>query len=165
MYWLIGIAVFILLLVCLFLFSVIVIEMDTRVPAAAIRFGGIAKAKIWYDDEWWLDIQVLFYYKHIRMSGIKKKPALAKAKRIKKKSNKKMQKRMLRKIIPLLKTFRVKECTWALDTGDPVWNAQLSLVNFLPFTRRHIFVNFQGQNYFVLKVRNYPWRILYTYFK
>ncbi len=163
MYWLIGIVVFIFLLVFVFLLSVIVIEIDTRVPGAAMRFGGIAKAKIWYEDEWWLDIRVLFYRKLIRMAGIKKKPA--QPKRVKKKPNKKRQKRMLRKILPLLKTFRVKECTWALDTGDPVLNAQLGLVNFLPLTRRHIFVNFQGQNYFVLKASNYPWRILYTYFR
>lgn len=166
MFWLISILVIFILILCLVLLSVIVIEVDTRIPQAGFRWGNLGTATIWYDDEWWLGIQVLFYRKKIRMSAIKRKSAKIQVANARKKPAKKRKlKDVLRKVFSVVKTFEVIECKLAIDTNDYAFNAQLFPLNFLPKGGGHIFINFNNENFFVLKVINYPWKILYSFFK
>lgn len=166
MLWLIGIVVLIFLILCIFLVSVLVIEVDTRVPQAGIRWGFLGKAIIWYDDEWWLSMQLLFFRKTIRVASIKMKSA-KKETVIEKQAPKKRKKikRLLKRILRIIQTFKVIEWTLFIDTGDNVYNAQLYPLIFLSKTYKHIFINFRNENFLLLKIRNYPWKILYTFFK
>lgn len=166
MLWLIGIVVLIFLILCIFLVSVLVIEVDTRVPQAGIRWFFLGKAIIWYDDEWWLSMQLLFFRKTIRVASIKMKSA-KKETVIEKQAPKKRKKikRLLKRILRIIQTFKVIEWTLFIDTGDNVYNAQLYPLIFLSKTYKHIFINFRNENFLLLKIRNYPWKILYTFFK
>jgi hypothetical protein len=48
-------------------------EIDTRSPKAEQRWLGIGGVKVWYEEEWWLSMRILFYRKTIRFSEIKPK--------------------------------------------------------------------------------------------
>ena len=73
--------------------------------------------------------------------------------------------RMLKKSLKVIKTFCVKEWQLSIDTGDNVRNAQLYPLNFMRFTNNHLHINFIGENYFRLKVKSRPWKILYAFLK
>lgn len=164
--WLIIILLFIGLLLCWLLVSPLEIEIDTRSPKAELRWLGIGGVKVWYEEEWWLSLRILFYRKTIRFSEIKPKPKKIKEAATKKKQKRKLKiARMLEKIICVTRTFRVTEWQLAVDTGDHAGNAQLYPLNFLPYTFGHLHVNFRNENFLLLKVRNRPWRILYVFLR
>jgi hypothetical protein len=146
------------------LLSQIRIVIDTRVPEAGIQWVSIGTARIWYDQEWWLGIRVLFFRKTIRLAALQSKP-----KQVKEHSGKKKPgvgtkpRRMWKKLIRTLKTFRINEWQLALDTGDYTQNARLYPLNFLPFTMEHLSVNFKDENYLVVKISNRPWRMIVAY--
>ena len=70
--------------------------------------------------------------------------------------------RLLKKMLRVVKTFRVTEWQLAIDAGDYTRNAQLYPLNFLPCAFEHLHINFMEDNYMVLKIRNCPWKIVYT---
>jgi hypothetical protein len=163
MLWLIGIILFLLLILCWLLLSNLVIAFDTRTPKAEIQWGTIGKACIWYEDEWWLKIRILFYQKTIRISDIKSKAGKRKIVDEKKKPKKKFYlKFSLAKLFRLINTFRITEWKLAIDTGDHTRNAQLYPMNFFPSVFRHLYINFSNENYLVLKIKNRPWKMLYA---
>ena len=148
------------------IFSPLVLEIDTRMPQAAIRWIRIGKARVWYDNEWWLSFRIFFYRKTIRFSDIKSKTKRIKAAKPKEKRKRKMRiSRLLRKMIRVLKTFRLTEWQLAIDTGDYCLNAQLYPLNYLPHAFEHLHINFAGKNYFVMKMKNRPLNILYAYLR
>ncbi len=65
----------------------------------------------------------------------------------------------------VLATFRVEQWQLAIDTGDYVLNAQLYPVNFLPRCYGHLQINFTGENYGYIRIRNRPWQLLYAYLR
>jgi len=166
MAWVIGILTMLVLIICLLLLSIIIIEVDTRVPEAAVRWGVIGNAKIWYAGEWWLRLQLPFYRKTFRMADMKSN-RLKRKTIIEKEKPKKGRKLKLvvKKIFRVMKSFRVSEWKLALDSGDYVTNAQIYPLNFFPKVFRHLFVNFNGENFLVLKMSNRSWKILYNFFR
>lgn len=72
---------------------------------------------------------------------------------------------MLKKIIRVIKTFRVTRWQLAVDTGDYVRNAQLYPLNYTKYTFNHLYINFTGENYLTLTIRNRPWKIIYALLK
>jgi hypothetical protein len=166
MEWVIGLMLLLILLLCWILFSLLSLELDTRVPQAGIKWGIIGKVRIWYDDVWRLRINAPFYEKTFCLSELKTKPRKIKTTGTGKKEKKKRSLRTILKMITAItKTFRVTEWKLAMDTGDHTLNAPLYPLNFLPHTANHLFVNFQNENYLVLKVRNRPWKIVYVILK
>lgn len=166
MIWLIGIVTLLLAIAGWLLFSQIRIVIDTRVPEAGIRWVSIGTARIWYDEEWWLGIHVLFFRKTIRLTELKSKTKQLKDHTGKKKPASRVKpRRMRKKLIRLLNTFRVNEWQLAVDTGDYTQNARLYPLNFLPFTADHLSVNFRDENYLVVKVSNRPWRMIVSYLR
>ena len=165
MIWLIGILALIFITLCIILLSILVIEIDTRIPQAGIRWGTIGKARIWYDEEWWLSIQLLFYRKIFRMADIKNKPAKTKNEAKNKTKKTGRVKNILKRMSRTIKTFQVVEWKLAIDTGDTVRNAQLYPLNFFPKIYNHLFINFTNENFFVLRITNRPWKILYALFR
>ena len=73
--------------------------------------------------------------------------------------------RVLKKLIRVLKTFRVTEWQLAVDTGDHTVNAQWYPMNFLPYTYKNLQINFIDENYLVLKMRNRPWKIVFAFLR
>jgi hypothetical protein len=166
MAWVIGILALLVLIICLLLLSIIILEVDTRVPQAALRWGVIANAKIWYAGEWWLKLQFPFYRKTFRIADMKSKRTKRKA-IIEKEKPKKRRKLnlIIKKIYRVIKSFQVSEWKLALDSGNYVTNAQIYPLNFFPKVFKHLFINFNGENYLVLKVSNRAWKMLYNYLK
>jgi hypothetical protein len=146
--------------------SPLVVEVDTRVPYASFRWISIGQARIWYEGDWWINIQVLFFRKTMRLADMMNKPKQKKADKEKKKPAKRTNKwLLLRKLVRVIKTFRVTTCQIAIDTGDYTRDAQLYALNFLPYTFRHLEINFRDENYLVLKIRNRPWKMLSAYWR
>ena len=166
MTWVIGIVIFLLFIVFLLLLSPLFMEVDTRIPAASLQWQNIGHATIWYDEEWKLSMQLFFYSKTISINKLKNKPRKKKSGLQKKKQLKKGSRfQKVKKMIRVLQTFRVTEWKLALDTGDYTRNAQLYPLNFIPYTHEHLHINFTGENYLLLKIRNRPWNILVAYFR
>ncbi|HLG40915.1 MAG TPA: hypothetical protein VI461_14645 [Chitinophagaceae bacterium] len=165
MLWLI-ILVVIAAFVCWLLFSPLILEIDTRIPRAGLRWINIGNAWIWYENEWWLSFRILFFRKTIRFAEIKSKPKKIAGVKKKRKRKRKMQPMsLLKKIIRVLKTFRVTKWQLAVDTGDYVRNAQLYPLNYTKYTFNHLYINFTGENYLTLGIRNRPWKIIYALLK
>jgi len=165
MIWIIGTIIFFLLILCWLLLSPLVMELDTRIPGAAVQWLNIGHAELWYDEEWFLSMQLLFYHKTFRMDELRKKSPWKKALPQKKKTKKMSKSRMAMKIFHVLQSFRVTEWKLAIDTDDYALNAQLYPLNFIPRTVEHLQINFAGENYLLLKIRNSPWKILHAWFR
>lgn len=164
MIWLIGIAAFLVLILCWLLIAPLLLEVDTRVPQASFRWRSIGKMRIWYDGDWRLSMQVFFFRKTICLSEMKSKPRPEKVTAPKKKRKKNGKKTML-KMIRVLRTFRVTEWRVAIDTGDYARNAQLYPMNFLPYAFKHLDINFRDENFLVLRIRNRPWKMIYAFLR
>ncbi len=165
MIWIIGIIIFFLFILCWLLLSPLVIKLDTRIPGTAVYWQGIGAAELWYDEEWYLNMQLLFYHKTFRMNELGKKTAKKKSSPKKKKAKKMNRSLLVKKIIRVLRSFRVTEWKLAIDADDYTLNAQLYPLNFIPLTVEHLQINFSGENYLLLKIKNSPWKILYAWFR
>lgn len=163
---LISILSFFLLVLLLLLLSPFSVVVDTRVPAATFKWQNIGRAVIWYDEEWRLYIQLFFYSKTTSIRQLKNKSAKKKKASKKAKENKKRNTFLqINKLLRVLKSFRVTEWELAIDTGDYTRNAQLYPLNFIPYAFEHLQINFTGDNYLLLKIRNRPVNILVAYFR
>jgi len=153
-----------ILFLLLLLFLPIIFELDSRIPCARLRWTLIGEAWICYEEEWWLSFRIFFFRKKILLSGIKRvKKRIAKKPVISKK--KKNFSVLFKKILRVVKTFRVKQWDIGIDTTDYILNAHLYPLNFLPGLSPHIRVNFRGENYLFIKINNNAWRILYAFLR
>ena len=161
----IVIITFFSLLLCWFLLAPFEFSVDTRLPQALLRWAGIGKIMIIYDNGiWWVKLQVLFFKKEWMLQqlfSVEKKISQP-VKPVKKKKAKQIP---WHKFFKILKTFRVVQWQIAADTGNYPVNARLFPLNFYPPFRDHININFNNINYFVFSCRNAPWRILYAWIK
>lgn len=160
-----AVLIILLILICgvlLLLLAPFVIEADTRVPYLLFRWRGIGHARLYFEKEWQLDIRVFFFRKNMQLP-VAKKATTKKKKHNHQPAAKRSFSRMLQKMRRVLGTFRVEQWQLAIDTGDHVLNAQLYPVNFLPRCYGHVQVNFTGENYGYIRIRNRPWQLLYAY--
>lgn len=163
MTWLLVIVSFIILLLVWLLLAPLQLEIDTRKPAATIKWISIGSAAIWYDEEWWLSFRVFFFHKTIRLASMKAKPKKITGRRVKK--TKRKPKGILKKMIRVLRSFRVMEWRLAVDTGDYALNAQLYPLNFFCRLQQQLVVNFSGENYLYLRIQNRPAKMLYAFLR
>ena len=69
------------------------------------------------------------------------------------------------KAIRVIKSFKVKKIYINIDTGNCILNAKLyPLFAFLNYNNGNYFINFQGQNQFILVMENKPIDILLSYY-
>jgi len=151
------------ILLCWLLSSPITLEMDTRLPEAQLRWKGICAVRLVYEKEqMWLYLRTLFIKKKWQLKGRGSKRAGGKNIRGASTRRKKRRRGIpFSKMIRVLQTFRVDVLSIALDTGDPVLNAQLYPLTFFPFRAgRTIRINFEDCNYVLLRISNRPWRAL-----
>jgi hypothetical protein len=160
---LLVILLLLLALVLWLLWAPLQLEIDSRQPVARLRWISIGRAAVWYEEEWWLSFRVFFFQKTLRLASIKAKPKKRPAKRMKK--PKRRGRMTLQKMIRLLRSFRVQEWKWALDTGDYPLNARLYPLNFTNRLRNHLLVNFNNENYLYVSIWNRPWRMLWAFLR
>ena len=161
MTWILTIVILLFLMLCWMLFSPLVLELDSSSPSASFTWPGIGKALLWYDDQWRIFFQVFFFRKELTLSGIKKKPG----KPDKKQKQKSKRPIPVYRMVNCLRSFSIVEWKLAIDTGDYALNARLFPLNFLPMFQHHLDVNFVEKNYFYMKIRNYPWRMIYAFLR
>jgi hypothetical protein len=166
MVW-IAIIIFLLLILCWLFLTPLELRVDTRTPQASLRWFSIGKAIVIYENEkWWLKMRVLFFYKQWDLEKL-----IFPEKKKKKQNRQTPQKRKIkkgkwiRKTFNLVKTFRVTKWQIALDTGDIIKTAWLYPLNFFSYTHRHLYINFNDENYLVLNIRNTPWKIVYAFLR
>lgn len=166
MLWIITLVIIIMFLSWILL-STLEFIIDTRIPMVMIGWKSIGKAMLVYENnEWWFKIQVLFLYKNwsfLEMILSDKSERKKKKKVQSKKST--ANSKWLSKLINMFKTFRVIQWKIAISSGDNIENAWLYPLNFFPYMRQHLLINFTGENYLVLTARNKPWRLLYELMK
>jgi len=159
MTWILTIVILLFLLFCWMLVSPLLLELDSASETARFTWPGIGSASLSHDSHWQIFFRVFFFSKKLILSGNKKKRARV--------TQKKKQKSKIRvplyRIVNCLKTFRVVEWKIAIDTGDYALNAKLFPLNFHPILQHHMEVNFVEKNYFYIKIRNYPWRLIYAF--
>ena len=157
----------IILLLVWLLFSPLEFNIDSRIPMISVRWKSIGNAILSYENnDWWLNIQVLFFSKQWNVeqmiSTIRKK---------KKKMNQPDKEKKIRKSKPLgkflkiLKTFEIVEWQVSFSKNDNAANARWYWLNYFPLTINHVRVNFFDENYLVLVIRNVPWQIAYAFIK
>lgn len=140
------------------------LRIDTRQPVVMMRWKSIGNATIVFDEEeWWLKIRLLFFSKKWNLINL----VFAERKERKKKdhrSSKKKQskRRQALKFFNILRTFQVVRWEVAFSDDDNTMNAYCYWLNFFPLTRQHVHVNFTGENYLVLVIRNQLWRMVHA---
>jgi len=145
--------------------SKIVLEVDTRIARAEVRLQGIGSVKIGYDDEWWMIVSVPLYRKTIRFADIKKGSRKKRGRKVIRKKKRFKMISVLRKTIRVIRSFHVSEWQLAVDMGDSRKNAQFYYLNFLRPAYGHLHVNFNDENFMVLKMHSHPWNILYAFIR
>jgi len=138
------------------LLTPLIIEADTRVPELRMEWKRLVTLRITYEEErGWLSIDTYFFKRRQRLgagAAGKKDAALHKKRSVK---------QLLFRSLRVLKTFRIIRAEIALDTSDPVQNAQLYPLNFYSYPAgRAVRINFLGENYLFLRIQNTPWRML-----
>jgi len=161
MTWILTIVILLFLLLCWMLLSPLVLELDTASEKAMFTWPGIGSASLWHDGKWQIFLRVFFFSKKFALSGNKKH----KVKPARNKKQKSKRPVPFYRFVNCLKTFRVVDWKMAIDTGDFALNAKLFPLNFHPMLQNHVEVNFTEKNYFYLKIRNYPWRMIYAFLR
>ena len=111
-----------MLIVCGLLLTPMILAIDTRIPEIKFSWKGIGIAAINYkEEEWLLRFRIFFYAKEIQLRNIKGR----KKKQEKSKRKKRNPRKMMRKFLAVMKTFRVPVWRISIDTGDYVYNAWL----------------------------------------
>lgn len=165
MFWII--LLFILLIAAWILLSPLELKIDTRVPVIMIQWKSIGSAMLLYEEEeWWLKVRVLFFYKNwslMQLIFANRKKRKTKVETRRKKSGRKSGTPL--KFFKILKTFHIVQWEIAISTDDNTTNARWYYLNFLPFMRKHVHINFFDENYLVLIIRNKAWRMAYAFMK
>jgi len=161
--WLIILIVLFVILVWP-LVSPLQLQIDTRVPEVYLRWISVGKAKLVYEEnKWWLSVSILFFSKKWELERLaykRKKPG----REVKPKTRRRRSK-WLKRLFNMGTSFRIIRWRVAIDTGDDIRNAWLYPLNFYPAFRHHLYINFSGENYLFLQIRNAPWRMLYALMK
>jgi hypothetical protein len=163
MIWII--ILFIILLLAWILVSPLELKIDTRIPEIIIRWRSIGRASVVYEnDEWWLYVHLLFYNKNWSLMQMifadkKNKKEFEKIQSQRKKSSSKWT---IERFFKIIRTFKISQLKIAIGSSDNAINAKVYPLNFLPQTQRHLYINFEDENYLLLTIKNQPFRIIYA---
>jgi hypothetical protein len=165
MAWLLAIICLVFIVVLYLLFAPFYLEIDTEKNLLRLRFHRFAYVRLLIENSSLkLHINIAVWNKKIdllrqpvhenkKVSPTRIKPA------------RKAQKISLKKVIAVLKTFKVNKCAVNMDFGDIQWNAILFPLFFWMsrMTGKHIQVNFTGKNNVKLEIQNNFARIIFAF--
>ena len=152
-----GLILLVVLLALGLLFVPIQIYINTDTGKYFFSLKGLARASLEPDQKELLRVRlkVLFFERcfYPIKKTIKPKP--------KKKKTKRKSKMKIGKIVPVLKSFSVRQFELDMDTGDYFTNAKIYPVFvLLNHYVASFHINFENRNRLVVDVRNRPYRIL-----
>jgi hypothetical protein len=130
------------------LFARVLIEIDTTKEIYCLHYGWFFKIKLVIHDN-----SPIF---RIHFFGVKKNISIQKRRFM-----------TFRKLVAILKSFKLKKCHISIDTGNMPLNGILFPVFFLigRYLKKPIGINFIGENSVILHLENTLARILWAYFK
>jgi len=156
---------FALLFLLLFglLFIPIELYLNTNTNQCFLHLKGLVKARFENDEEELLRIRVRFFFKNFHFYPLRKLGA-PKRQKLGVKKDKKHQGIKPKRILRLLKSFRIKKLSVNIDTGDYLLNARLYPVfAFLNYHKGNFNINFEGSNKMVLHLQNRPIYIIKSF--
>lgn len=162
--WILLILFFVLLIG--FLLIPINICVDTSQEQYYIQLRGLVKASIEGHREEILQIHFRTLFTNFYFYPLRKRtsPKLKKTKEVT--TEKSKRKIPFRRIIQLLKSFKVKKLAMDIDTGNCILNAKLyPAFTFLNYRFGNFNINFEGKNQMVLFLQNRPIHILKSFIK
>ena len=159
MMWWILLALLVLFGIYL-LFAPLVLFMDTKDNTYFVKLKGLAKVSIVPDTKDVLRIKLQMAFMNFDFYPLRKNHRTKKEKVGKKKKAKKSR-IGVKKVLALLKSFKLKRLYLNMDTGDFTMNAKIyPIFYFLDRRLGTININFQGENRMVLKAINRPINII-----
>jgi hypothetical protein len=166
MVWIITALALLLLLIGWLLLSPIEMDIDTRVPHATFQWLSIGQATIVYEnEEWFVKVRVLLFHKQWLLSKLFIKSARKKKQAKKIPASTSPQTFNWHHALKMLSTFRIIDWKLAVDGNEHLSYAMMFPMNFMPYLGKHVYINFQDQTYFVLRIRNQPWRMVYAWIR
>ncbi len=154
--------ILILLVIIYLLIIPIILFIDTNTNQYYIQLKGFAKASIESRKIEFLRVKLnilfmTFYFYPIQYKQSKKKNLNEKKLTHKRFSN-------FKRIMRLLKSFKVKKFLINIDTGDPILNAKLyPIFSLLNISKGNFNVNFKNINQLTLHLENRPIDIIKSY--
>lgn len=146
------------------LWTPVIIQVDTDLNKYDVSLFGIVKA--------WLSVEEDELKTHVWILGYHRKssPKFLIAEKTeedkRKKKRKNVPKLRLGRTFNAIRSFKVKTFEVSLDTDDYVLNAKLVPVSWLiRLLGVNVTINFQGNSYCRLEIRNNLWRMTSAYLK
>ncbi|MBC2839297.1 hypothetical protein [Robiginitalea sp. SC105] len=164
--YLIAILVFLMLLLVGLLLLPLEVYLNTGTNEYWARWRGLVRVRVEGDPENILRIRLQAFFRNFYFYPLKARPTHKPADTEKKKQKRKSSRKRpgFRKIIRILRTFRVRELTLYLDTGNFPLNAKLYPAFALLNGRLGNFnCNFEGRNQLVVHLENRPLRLLKSF--
>jgi predicted membrane protein len=153
--------VLIVLIALLVLFLPLHLVINTTTDQYYVSLSKIFRLSYFWQDAPLFRLKLFFWTKVL--DPMKFKSKFKKEKRVKKKRNK----IKLRKLLAVLRSFKVEDCKMSLDTSDVIWNAKILVpatwVSGL--TSAQININYIGDNSLKIHVKNTAARILWAFIK
>lgn len=139
------------------LLSTIILRLDTRLPQLTIDWKTVCTLEATYEqDTITLKIRTPFF--HRSWSPAKQRD---RKRRAPQPTGKHHRRPSVARIIRVLKKCRLDSIDLAMDTGNPLFNAWLYPLNYIPLPdRRTIRINFENDSYLRLQISATPWRLL-----
>lgn len=166
--WFLIPAALLLLLLLYLLSAPLVIEIDTRVGLFKARFHYVAGAALHLENsDITLTWNILSWSRRINL--VEKLLSPPKQRQKKETAHKRRPKAGFPAALvkAVLKSFRVRQFFWTVDTGNMMLNGILyPLFHYLhSHTGKNISINFSGENILALEIRNNAFRLLRAYIR
>ena len=154
-----------ILVVIYLLLMPIILFVNLQTNEYYVQLQGLIKASIQADEKEVLRVKIKVLFLNFKFYPLRRKKTSNKSKKIKKFNTKNRSKSVkFRKLIRILKTFKIKRLFINIDTGDCISNAKLfPIFAFLNQTKGSFKVNFEGRNQMVLHMQNRPIHIIKSF--
>ena len=153
--------VVLLLMLVFFLFTPIVLKVDTSKKEYYVQIKGIIMCSIVWQDELVMKVRIPFYNFDVKpLKKTKKKKA------VKKKSKNTLSTRRVKSVLKVLKSFKVKQFSLNIDTSNVVSNGYLyPLFFFLNKKNRRMTINYEGRVELLVHLENRLINMIWAYLK
>ena len=146
-----------ILLVLGFLLVPLELYINTIKNQYYVQLKGLARASLDGDEDELIQIRLKVFFRNFYFYPLKKRETIKKTKKENRTFRKRGKKTSFRKILKVLRSFKIKRLFVDIDTGDCLTNAKLYPVfSFLDYHKRSFSINFKGRNQMVLHLHNRP---------
>lgn len=164
MWWLIVPGSFLILIFAYLLFAPFFLEVDSGSGLYLVRFHRLFSARLSFkENSVFADLRIAWWKKQIDLLETKSSEKQTEVKKDKKEA----RRISFRKMLGIIRSFRIKKLFVDWDTGDIPLNGLLFPFFLLLSAKsgKHININFKGENKLILKLENNLARIIWAFIK